>query len=207
MSSLIGCVPSSVADILGKWREPSPHGACFGAAEWKRFFDLDLGEVSLPEGIDELMAKQCPYFAGKTVGQSHDLIYIPGGLTLKKITDLLPSPLVIVDHSSIDLEAFSTGKPHFVLITREATKGLLRVPYSRPSLLDALISRIAIHLLTGACVHAGIECQNSHCSEAIPGRAINLMINCWDNQRIAITRSDEEMPIYSGENPCLAITR
>ena len=62
----------------------------FGKAEWKKYFGE---EVPPPKGITQVLKSPCPYSKnGETVGETHILVFIPEGITLNKLGEMIQSP-------------------------------------------------------------------------------------------------------------------
>lgn len=69
----------------------------FGAAKWATYFG-DVGiEPPLPSNINQILKSPCPFFPGKTVGETHLLTLIPKTvngkpLTLNSLNELVQKP-------------------------------------------------------------------------------------------------------------------
>ena len=77
-----------------------PHRAdfFFGAGEWQRYFG-DVGPIPpLPADIETQLGSDCPYWEGKKLWQTHQLVLVPKTvngkpLTINSLEDLIEHPL------------------------------------------------------------------------------------------------------------------
>lgn len=57
----------------------APHVKCqfFGGDEWKEHLGYDVGKVPpLPPNIDDILESECPFYKGKKIGETHQLVLI-----------------------------------------------------------------------------------------------------------------------------------
>ena len=117
----------------------------FGKADWERFFG-DIGEEPpLPENIEKILNKPCPFWPNKTVKETHLLTLIPNTFNGKRFTLTYLEQIIqnsksghatkYVFHSK-DLIKNLVEKDctaHWVLMTRDVIPGSRKKSFARHS--------------------------------------------------------------------------
>ena len=122
--------------------------SAFGKAQWARYFG-DIGiEPPLPRDIQQTLRAPCPFFPGKTVGESHLLVLIPRTvngrpLTLTTLEELVKAPregqatqyrykwaAFFEEHGNR-----TTNESHWVLMTRDVIAGSRNKTYAQQQAL------------------------------------------------------------------------
>ena len=126
----------------------------FGPADWARYFG-DVGRVPpLPQEIGCILALPCPFWVGKTIGETHLLTLIPatvGGkrLTLDLLGELIQRPQgggqkMLYEYYDADVKkehgAKGVGSPYWLLMTKDVLPGSRNQTYAAQ---QALVARHA----------------------------------------------------------------
>lgn len=74
-----------------KWKEKEAQEylskIIFGKEEWKEIIGCDVGEVPpLPNDIVEILKSPCPFWEGKTIAETHLLVFMPKNIGEKPMT-------------------------------------------------------------------------------------------------------------------------
>jgi hypothetical protein len=136
----------------------------FGKEKWAQYFG-DIGvEPPLPPDIEEILQSPCPYFEGKTVAQTHMLVFIPETingkpLTLKTLAELIKEPK---DGNKTDLDIWEKilkehgdkpiTKSRWVLMTKEVIPGSLNKSFAEQQKLIAKNPNYCVPTLVEAAV-------------------------------------------------------
>lgn len=130
--------------IMWIWKRES---MTIGSKQWDNFLPLldrtgiNTQEPPLPEEIDEILKSDCPFFQGKKIFETHKLVLIPGGMSIRKIGNLM-AHLRGGEHETVfnnwqgthlrmlrDLGDVLVEAPYWVLITNEIVPGSLGMTY------------------------------------------------------------------------------
>jgi len=151
----------------------------FGSEDWNSLFGrVDLAPTPPPE-LEELLQSKCPFFEGKTVKESHWLVYIPKTvddkpLTLNTMEEFAKNPKSNINHKSQlrqrwegdivrEVHGDSNESSCWVLITRHVIPNSRYKSYSKqqaliessardwqvPSLRDAIVCVFAKYAKSG----------------------------------------------------------
>ncbi len=165
-------------------------------AQWDdeivRDVDFTQEHLSLPENIEEELRRSYKAFPGKRIVETHVLVRIPQGLTIKKLEACARKYLAMNDGGrreawpTIGLDE-PTDEPAWLLITAaeiNGTKGesyakqkdiiaalarKAQVPYEVPTTLEAIAAILATYLRSKKRLFADDPWSYTRCQESIQG--------------------------------------
>lgn len=136
-----------------------PPKVAFGKKQWAKYFG-DIGdEPPLPKDIHKILKSPCPFFSGKTIGETHMLVLIPESvdgkpLNLKNFGELVKTPKdgyatqfhpqasSLINHEF----GYQTTKSHWVLMTKDIIEGSRSKLYSdQQDLVAKFAEQTGIH--------------------------------------------------------------
>ena len=154
------------------------------ASEWLKFSGKVVTETALPETLRGTLARKCPFFSSKTVGETHRLVFMPKGLTINQI-----SQNTILDPQIKDAWGdHQVAESYWVLITpqsipnsigldRTAQDKLLKdagVQYRFPTLLEVLYLCLLGKGLEEGYFYGTLPSDYTRCQEELEGEAITV---------------------------------
>lgn len=174
----------------------------FGSEQWSTFFNLSVDESfasSLPLDIAQILCRPCKAFPGKSIADTHYLVWIPKTidgqpLTLRALDRIPPKEFPCISIAYLDLWREIMRKhgdvpndaSHWVLITKNLLKSTIRKDFNNIELDVAnlaeegqLAYEVAKVLDLAICIFAKFYSTESQffCGESYPASRCQEIVN------------------------------
>jgi hypothetical protein len=170
---------------------PYKPSVVFGKIAWAKYFGEVEEEPPLPKNIDEILNADCPFWIGKQVKDTHNLVLVPRTLsgklfTLKRLDEKLEA-LKLCEERTIDViktRAYEDYKDkpakkfHWILIAKDAViKGMTEEAFSENPTIDPSILKMREDYRTYNTIKSRIFIENKKNKYGYTP-ALDLVV-CW----------------------------